>query len=323
MFRKKRSSLSASTAEADQSFHSILPRLSYTIDEEYPVDSNRTEIDDEDEELLGQPSSPRPRAPDRSYTLDRLVPSGTGGTILFAKESGGDNNQPNDAPPNLRSSLSERLQTSVSNLILSQMPPELLPKDRRKGVRMGLLVKNATQAVVQRARKRRLANASRLRTTGMTVRNTQLRSAVTAPAFFWTTPTGRAIVTVLCTAILCQRASVLLYGLLLIASTHLAWILLQWILYVLDDDDLHHLHRFAQVWGTLVYRSLWKVLHGQASPATVVWAGVISRQLPRGMSVARVWYRDYSHRANEATLREMQQYRAVKRPRRRNAKQAN
>jgi hypothetical protein len=95
-----------------------------------------------------------------------------------------------------------------------------------------------------------------------------------------------------------------LYGILVVLSLQIFWIVLKWILYIVDDPELRNLHTFCKGWFAVLLKEGSRIIGGR-SPSALLMAGTVARQLPMGMGVARVYLRKFSKRCNDQLCAEL------------------
>jgi hypothetical protein len=120
---------------------------------------------------------------------------------------------------------------------------------------------------------------------------------------FFTSPSACAIY-VCTTSALVLGEPILLYGILIVLSLQIIWIVLKWILYIADDPELRHLQTFCKGWTTVLRKEGSRIISGKSPPALFL-AGTAARQLPTGMGMARVFLRKFTKRCNDQLCEEL------------------
>jgi hypothetical protein len=120
---------------------------------------------------------------------------------------------------------------------------------------------------------------------------------------WWDHPAILAMVGCTVTA-LCSQRMVCLYGIVMAMTLQVAWIVLRWILFVLDDDDLRHTQRAIHAAMVRLGRE-WNRLQRNENPYAVVWVAAMAARWPTGIGFAVVQYRYFAHRANTTAVHEI------------------
>lgn len=123
--------------------------------------------------------------------------------------------------------------------------------------------------------------------------------------FFSSSP-AKAIYACIALTILFEQ-TVFLYGILAVLGLQIGWVALRWMLYILDDPELKRAMAYMKGWAGVAKRQGDKIANDKSSRSARLLAACV-RQVPRGMGVARVFFRDLSAKVNQQVLDDLRQH---------------
>lgn len=96
-----------------------------------------------------------------------------------------------------------------------------------------------------------------------------------------------------------------LYGIVAVVGLQISWIALKWILYIVDDPDLHRAGQFIKGWCRVFVSESKRFYESNRA----LWlAGTVTKELPAGIGYARYVIRDASRNMNHRMMEEIRQH---------------
>lgn len=132
---------------------------------------------------------------------------------------------------------------------------------------------------------------------------------------FWDSTTAHMVYCHVFLALLLRRWWIL-HGACLILVAQILWIVLKWVVYILDDQQLDHFMDFVRSWIDRFLREGERILQGQDA-VRYIMAGAMLKAAPTGLSYFRMLVRAKTSEINNSYIEEYKErigmYKAVKR----------
>jgi hypothetical protein len=121
-----------------------------------------------------------------------------------------------------------------------------------------------------------------------------------APLLFYSSPPAICIYCLIVTAFVTRRWW-MLYGVILVVMAQISWIVLKWILYILDDKELFENIEFAKTWADRILKEFDNLVT-QKDATRIVLTSSALQACPIGVDVYRYLLRCKMHEVNDTMI---------------------